>query len=181
LHFYAVILCSKDNVVLKILKFWVLRVPPVQISTQNEKMKVLCNKFQRRIYLMALLVTKLGSRYQKKYSEFWNLTSEHIGSGAPTSNDFFQTSFKIVWIARLSFSEKLCKKDKFGEKSIVYYHEKFDTKINRKFRVTTEIGSTFFSCYSVAGQLKIKIWFLSSVWNFQSIEYHHAQIWNSGT
>jgi hypothetical protein len=29
--------------------------------------------------------------------------------------------------------------------------------INRKFRVTTEIGSTFFNCCSVTGQLKIKI------------------------
>jgi hypothetical protein len=28
------------------------------------------------------------------------------------------------------------------------------TKINRKFRVATEIGSTFFGCWSVTGQLK---------------------------
>jgi hypothetical protein len=30
-------------------------------------------------------------------------------------------------------------------------------EINRKFRVTTEIVSTFFGCCSVTGQLKIKI------------------------
>jgi hypothetical protein len=27
-------------------------------------------------------------------------------------------------------------------------------KINRKFRATTEIGSTFFGCLSVTGQMK---------------------------
>jgi hypothetical protein len=55
-------------------------------------------------------------------------------------------------------------------------------KINRKFRVATEIGSTFF-------------WFLTSYWaaeivqndylssarNFRSIEYHHALYLNFGT
>jgi hypothetical protein len=29
------------------------------------------------------------------------------------------------------------------------------TQINKKFRVTTEIGSTFFACWSVTGQIKI--------------------------
>jgi hypothetical protein len=55
------------------------------------------------------------------------------------------------------------------------------TKINRKFRVITEIGSTFFGWWSVTRQLKIKYDFLSSVWNFQSIEYHHALFWKFGT
>jgi hypothetical protein len=31
----------KDNYVFRILKFWVLRVPPIQIPTQNGKMKIL--------------------------------------------------------------------------------------------------------------------------------------------
>jgi hypothetical protein len=30
----------------------------------------------------------------------------------------------------------------------------FVVLINRKFRVATEIGSTFFGCWSVTGQLK---------------------------
>jgi hypothetical protein len=67
LHFYAAILCLKDNVILRILKFWVLREPPLQISTQIWDMKVLCNKFHRTINLMALLLTKLGSKNQKNF------------------------------------------------------------------------------------------------------------------
>jgi hypothetical protein len=42
----------KDNYVLRILKFWALRVPPIQISTQNGEMKVLFNKFHRRTNVM---------------------------------------------------------------------------------------------------------------------------------
>jgi hypothetical protein len=38
-------------------------------------MQVLFNKFHRRINLMVVLVTILGSRNTKKYSKFWNLTS----------------------------------------------------------------------------------------------------------
>jgi hypothetical protein len=35
--------------------------------------------------------------------------------------------------------------------------DSFLNAINRKFRVATEIGSTFFGCWSVTGQLKNKI------------------------
>jgi hypothetical protein len=49
------------------LKFWVLRVPPIQISTQNEEMKVLFNKFHRRTNVMPFLVTILGSRKFKPW------------------------------------------------------------------------------------------------------------------
>jgi hypothetical protein len=72
-HFYSVILYLKDIGVLINLKFWVLRVPPIQISSQNGKIQVLFNKFSRRINLMALLLTILGSRNKKMNSKFWNL------------------------------------------------------------------------------------------------------------
>jgi hypothetical protein len=36
----------------------------------------------------------------------------------------------------------------------VILHSKLQFSINRKFRVATEIGSTFFGCCSVTGQLK---------------------------
>jgi hypothetical protein len=40
-HFCRAILHLKDNYVFKIQKFGVLRVPPIQIPTQNGKMKIL--------------------------------------------------------------------------------------------------------------------------------------------
>jgi hypothetical protein len=61
-----------------------------------------------------------------------------IGSGVPTSNKFFQTSFKNR-IAELSFSKKLCEKNKFGGKSTFYYDEKFDTK---KKSFSFELGNS---------------------------------------
>jgi hypothetical protein len=68
--FLSVIFYLKDNDVLKNLKFRVLRVPPIQILSQNGKIQVLFNKFHRRIKLMALLVTILGSRNKKANSKF---------------------------------------------------------------------------------------------------------------
>jgi hypothetical protein len=50
--------------------FCVLRVPPIQISTQNEEMKVLFNKFHRYTNVMTFLVTILGSRNQNQYTQF---------------------------------------------------------------------------------------------------------------
>jgi hypothetical protein len=44
-QFYSVILYLKDIGVLRNLKFWVLRVPSNQISSQNGKIQVLFNKF----------------------------------------------------------------------------------------------------------------------------------------
>jgi hypothetical protein len=66
----ALILYLNDNGLLKKIKFWVLRVPPIQISSQNGKMQVLFNKFHRRINLMALLVTILGPRNKKRTQNF---------------------------------------------------------------------------------------------------------------
>jgi hypothetical protein len=40
-HFSRALLHLKDNYVSRIPKFWVLKVPPIQISTQNGKMKIL--------------------------------------------------------------------------------------------------------------------------------------------
>jgi hypothetical protein len=58
--------------------------------------------------------------------------------------------------------------------TFIILHTK-EFKINRKFRVTTEIGSTFFwLLVSYQAAEKLKYVFLSSVWNFRSIEYHHA-------
>jgi hypothetical protein len=50
-----VILYLKDNLVLEITKLWVLRVPPIQIPTQNGKMKMLLSEFHPRTNLTALL------------------------------------------------------------------------------------------------------------------------------
>jgi hypothetical protein len=51
-----------------------LGYPPIQIPTQNGDMKVLFNKFNRRINLMALLFTILGSRNKKPISKYKKLT-----------------------------------------------------------------------------------------------------------
>jgi hypothetical protein len=56
----------------RIFKFEVLRVPPIQIPTQNGGMKVLFNKFHHRINLVALLLGNLGSRNKTTYSKFIN-------------------------------------------------------------------------------------------------------------
>jgi hypothetical protein len=56
-----------------IYEFWVLRVPPIQIPTQNGGMKVLFNKFHRGINLVALLFSNLGSRNKTTYLKFINL------------------------------------------------------------------------------------------------------------
>jgi hypothetical protein len=45
-------------------------VPPMQISTQNWGMKVLFSKFHRRINLMVLFFSNLGSRNKTTHSEF---------------------------------------------------------------------------------------------------------------
>jgi hypothetical protein len=45
-----------------IFEFWVLRVPPIQISTQNGGMKVLFNNFHRGINLVAHLFSYSGFR-----------------------------------------------------------------------------------------------------------------------
>jgi hypothetical protein len=55
------------------MKFDILRVSPIQ--TPNYRLRkvkpgVLLIKFHPRIHMMALLVTILGSKNQKKYSEF---------------------------------------------------------------------------------------------------------------
>jgi hypothetical protein len=55
------------------LNFEYLRVPPIQIPTQNGGMKVLFNKFYRGINLVALLFSNLGSRNKTMYSEFMNI------------------------------------------------------------------------------------------------------------
>jgi hypothetical protein len=49
------------------------KVPSIQIPTQNEEMKVLVNKFHRRINLVALLFSNSGSRNKTTKSEFRNL------------------------------------------------------------------------------------------------------------
>jgi hypothetical protein len=49
-HFCLEKLYLKDNGVLRIL-----RVPPIQISTQNGEMEVLFNKFHRRTNVMPFL------------------------------------------------------------------------------------------------------------------------------
>jgi hypothetical protein len=72
-HFYLTILYSKDNGILRILEFWVLRVPPIQIPTQNGEMKVLFHKFHRRINLVVLLFSNSGSRNKTTHLEFRNL------------------------------------------------------------------------------------------------------------
>jgi hypothetical protein len=48
----------KENGLPRSLKFGVLRVPPIQISTQNGEMKVCFNKFHHRINLVPLLCCK---------------------------------------------------------------------------------------------------------------------------
>jgi hypothetical protein len=56
------------------------------------------------------------------------------------------------------------------------------TKINRKLRVATEKGSTFFwfsTIYRAAENVQND--YLSSARNFRSIEYHHALYLNFGT
>jgi hypothetical protein len=61
-----------------------------------------------------------------------------------------------------------------------------ETIINRKFHVATEIGSSFFGFQQFTGQLqscKMIIYdYLSSAWNFRSIEYHHTifEFWDFG-
>jgi hypothetical protein len=55
-------------------------------------------------------------------------------------------------------------------------------KINRKLRVATKIGRTFFwflTSYRAAEIMQND--YLSSAWNFRSIEYHHALFLNFGT
>jgi hypothetical protein len=54
------ILHFKENCVLRTLKFWVLRVPSIQIPTQSGEMKVLFNTFHRRTNLKALLFSNSG-------------------------------------------------------------------------------------------------------------------------
>jgi hypothetical protein len=56
--------------VLEITKLWVLRVPSIQIPTQNEKMKILFSKFYPRINLTELLSSILVPINKTKYSEF---------------------------------------------------------------------------------------------------------------
>jgi hypothetical protein len=52
----------KDNLVLEFTKLGVLRVPPIQISTQNEKIKILFSEFHPRTNLTALLSSILVSK-----------------------------------------------------------------------------------------------------------------------
>jgi hypothetical protein len=47
--FCSAILYLKDNLVLDFTKLWVLRVPPIQMPTQNRKMKILLSEFHPRI------------------------------------------------------------------------------------------------------------------------------------
>jgi hypothetical protein len=58
----------KDNRVLRIPKFWVVRVPLIQISNQNRKMEVL-SEFHHRTNQTALLLSNLGSKNKTTYSE----------------------------------------------------------------------------------------------------------------
>jgi hypothetical protein len=55
-------------------------------------------------------------------------------------------------------------------------------KINRKLRVATKIGSTFFWFFTSYRAAEIvQNDYSSSAWNFRSIEYHHAlYIWITG-
>jgi hypothetical protein len=78
-QFYSAILCLKDIGVLRILKFEVLRVPSIQIPTQNgQKWKFFYNKFHRGINLVALLFSNSGSRNKITFSEFGNLKGTSI-------------------------------------------------------------------------------------------------------
>jgi hypothetical protein len=55
-------------------------------------------------------------------------------------------------------------------------------KMNRKLRVATKIGSNFFWFLTSYRAAKIvQNDYLSSAWNFRSIEYHHALYLNFGT
>jgi hypothetical protein len=73
------------------------RVPPIQISTNNGEIKALFSKFFRRIYLMALLFSSLGSRNKTAFSEFWSLVSQkylpykfRLRKRAPLSSEFYR-------------------------------------------------------------------------------------------
>jgi hypothetical protein len=92
LHFYSPILYKKDNGVLGIQKFWVLRVPPIQIPTQNGEIKALFNKFHRTINLMALLLTILGSWNKETNSKLKNI------KGSPHTNLHIQ--YLKIWLSK---------------------------------------------------------------------------------
>jgi hypothetical protein len=58
----------------------------------------------------------------------------------------------------------------------------YNCTINRKLRVATKIGSTFFWLLTIYRAAEIvQNDNLSSAWNFRSIEYHHALYLNFGT
>jgi hypothetical protein len=49
------------HVILRILKFGILRVPPIQGLTKNGKMQVLFSEFHHRTNLTSFLLSNLGS------------------------------------------------------------------------------------------------------------------------
>jgi intergrase/recombinase len=63
----------KNYCVFRILKFSVLKVPAIQIPTQNEKMKDLFSEFHQRTDLTALLLIDSGFRIKTTCSKFLNL------------------------------------------------------------------------------------------------------------
>jgi hypothetical protein len=65
-HFWCIFWVRKQKLKLKFLIFDIQRVPPIQI---------LLRKFYRRTNSMGLVITILGSKNQKKYTEFWNFPS----------------------------------------------------------------------------------------------------------
>jgi hypothetical protein len=73
--FCSALLHFKDNSFFRFPKLWVLRVPLIQIPTQNGEMKNLLSKFYHRTNLMAFWFSNLGSRNKTKYSELWNSDS----------------------------------------------------------------------------------------------------------
>jgi hypothetical protein len=66
LLFYSVLfnkfLYFKESCSLRNFQFWVPRLPPIQIPSQNLEIKVLLSEFHHRTNLMALFSSNLGFR-----------------------------------------------------------------------------------------------------------------------
>jgi hypothetical protein len=114
-HFCKALLHLKVNYVFRIPKFWVLRVPPIQIPTQNGKMKILNFVNLKVSYKFQILNAFLNYLVCNKMKVFTRPTS---------ASDFFSLNYP-----------KMNLKQRFTK--FQHRHQKSD-RLNRNFIFTLE-------------------------------------------